>query len=79
MEKSAFQANVIRAEANQIYYKCISDVVESHNICQGDNSYLIGFTTKGDLQCEVIVDWQRARCPRPTLMVSYDTITVGGL
>lgn len=43
------------------------------------DSCLIGFGTKRDLKCELIVDWQRARCPRPTLMVSHDTITVGGL
>lgn len=66
--------------ANQMF--CILEVIRtsSINLCDaGGDSCLIGFGTKRDLKCELIVDWQRARCPRPTLLVSHDTITVGGL
>lgn len=89
MEKSAFQVNMIRVEANQICCKCVSEVVGSDNISPcgmldrdrtaSDKSCLIRFATQGDFQCELIVDWQCARCPQPTPMVSHDTITVGSL
>lgn len=80
---------MIRVEPNQIYCECVSGVVGSDNIgpcgmrgsgrTASDNSCLIRFATQEDFQCALIVDWQHARCPQPTPMVSHDTITVGGL